>query len=39
MGYLSISSGQAMETEKVSASLAVLAVVGAAIMKKRSRSA
>ena len=33
MGYLLISSGQVMETEKVFASLVVLAVMGAAIMK------
>jgi ABC-type nitrate/sulfonate/bicarbonate transport system permease component len=33
MGYLLISSGQVMETEKVFASLVVLAVVGAAIIK------
>jgi NitT/TauT family transport system permease protein len=33
MGYLLISSGQLMETEKVFASLVVLAVMGAAIMK------
>jgi NitT/TauT family transport system permease protein len=33
MGYLLISSGQVMETEKVFASLIVLAVVGAVIMK------
>jgi NitT/TauT family transport system permease protein len=33
MGYLLISAGQVMETEKVFASLVVLAVVGAAIIK------
>jgi ABC-type nitrate/sulfonate/bicarbonate transport system permease component len=33
MGYLLINSGQIMETEKVFASLVVLAVVGAVIMK------
>ena len=33
MGYLLISSGQVMETEKVFASLVVLAVVGAVIIK------
>ncbi len=33
MGYLLISSGQVMETEKVFASLVVLAIVGAAIIK------
>jgi ABC-type nitrate/sulfonate/bicarbonate transport system permease component len=33
MGYLLISSGQVMETEKVFASLAVLALAGAAIIK------
>jgi NitT/TauT family transport system permease protein len=33
MGYLLISSGQVMETEKVFASLVMLAVMGAAIMK------
>ena len=33
MGYLLISSGQVMETEKVFASLVVLAVVGAIIIK------
>ena len=33
MGYLLISSGQVMETEKVFASLVVLAIMGAAIMK------
>jgi ABC-type nitrate/sulfonate/bicarbonate transport system permease component len=33
MGYLLISAGQVMETEKVFASLVVLAVAGAAIMK------
>jgi ABC-type nitrate/sulfonate/bicarbonate transport system permease component len=33
MGYLLISSGQVMETEKVFASLVVLAVMGAVIMK------
>jgi NitT/TauT family transport system permease protein len=33
MGYLLISSGQVMETEKVFASLVVLAVMGAAIIK------
>jgi NitT/TauT family transport system permease protein len=33
MGYLLISAGQVMETEKVFASLVVLAVVGALIMK------
>jgi len=33
MGYLLINSGQVMETEKVFASLIVLAVMGAAIMK------
>jgi NitT/TauT family transport system permease protein len=33
IGYLLISSGQVMETEKVFASLVVLAVVGAAIIK------
>jgi ABC-type nitrate/sulfonate/bicarbonate transport system permease component len=35
MGYLLISSGQVMETEKVFASLVVLAVVGALIMKSQ----
>src|SRR5262249_3190040 len=33
MGYLLISSGQVMETEKVFASLGMLAVMGAAIIK------
>ena len=33
MGYLLISAGQVMETEKVFASLVVLAVMGAAIIK------
>jgi NitT/TauT family transport system permease protein len=33
MGYLLISAGQVMETEKVFASLVVLAIVGAAIIK------
>jgi NitT/TauT family transport system permease protein len=33
MGYLLISAGQVMETEKVFASLLVLAVMGAAIIK------
>jgi ABC-type nitrate/sulfonate/bicarbonate transport system permease component len=33
MGYLLISSGQVMETEKVFASLVMLAVMGAAIIK------
>jgi NitT/TauT family transport system permease protein len=33
MGYLLISSGQVMETEKVFASLVVLAVVGAVVIK------
>jgi ABC-type nitrate/sulfonate/bicarbonate transport system permease component len=33
MGYLLISAGQVMETEKVFASLVVLAVVGALIIK------
>jgi NitT/TauT family transport system permease protein len=33
MGYLLINSGQVMETEKVFASLVVLAVMGAAIIK------
>jgi len=33
MGYLLISSGQVMETEKVFASLVVLAVAGAIIIK------
>jgi ABC-type nitrate/sulfonate/bicarbonate transport system permease component len=33
MGYLLISSGQVMETEKVFASLVVLAVVGAGVIK------
>jgi ABC-type nitrate/sulfonate/bicarbonate transport system permease component len=33
MGWLLISSGQVMETEKVFASLVVLAVVGAAVIK------
>lgn len=33
MGYLLISSGQVMETEKVFASLVVVAVMGAVIMK------
>jgi NitT/TauT family transport system permease protein len=33
MGYLLISSGQVMETEKVFASLVVLAVMGGAIIK------
>ena len=33
MGYLLISAGQVMETEKVFASLVVLAVVGAVIIK------
>ena len=33
MGYLLINSGQVMETEKVFASLVVLAVLGAAIIK------
>jgi ABC-type nitrate/sulfonate/bicarbonate transport system permease component len=33
MGYLLISSGQVMETEKVFASLVVLAVMGAVIIK------
>ena len=33
MGYLLISAGQVMETEKVFASLVVLALVGAAIIK------
>lgn len=33
MGYLLISSGQVMETEKVFASLVVLAIMGAVIMK------
>ena len=33
MGYLLISAGQVMETEKVFASLVVLAVAGAAIIK------
>jgi ABC-type nitrate/sulfonate/bicarbonate transport system permease component len=33
MGYLLISSGQVMETEKVFASLVVLAVVGAIVIK------
>ena len=33
MGYLLISAGQVMETEKVFASLVVLAVLGAAIIK------
>jgi NitT/TauT family transport system permease protein len=33
MGYLLINSGQVMETEKVFASLVVLAVMGAVIMK------
>ena len=38
MGYLLISSGQVMETEKVFASLVVLAVMGAAIMKLQQRA-
>jgi NitT/TauT family transport system permease protein len=33
MGWLLISSGQVMETEKVFASLIVLAVVGAVVIK------
>jgi ABC-type nitrate/sulfonate/bicarbonate transport system permease component len=33
MGYLLISSGQVMETEKVFASLVVLAIMGAVVMK------
>jgi NitT/TauT family transport system permease protein len=33
MGYLLINSGQVMETEKVFASLVVLAVMGAVIIK------
>jgi NitT/TauT family transport system permease protein len=33
MGYLLINSGQVMETEKVFASLVVLAVVGAVVIK------
>jgi NitT/TauT family transport system permease protein len=33
MGWLLISSGQVMETEKVFASLVVLAVVGALVIK------
>jgi ABC-type nitrate/sulfonate/bicarbonate transport system permease component len=33
MGWLLISSGQVMETEKVFASLVVLAVVGAVVIK------
>jgi NitT/TauT family transport system permease protein len=33
MGYLLINSGQIMETEKVFASLVVLAVLGAVIIK------
>jgi len=35
MGYLLISSGQVMETEKVFASLIVMAVMGALIMKSQ----
>jgi len=35
MGYLLISSGQVMETEKVFASLIVMAVMGAVIMKSQ----
>lgn len=33
MGYLLISAGQVMETEKVFASLVVLAIMGAVIIK------
>jgi NitT/TauT family transport system permease protein len=33
MGYLLISAGQVMETEKVFAALVALAVMGAAIIK------
>jgi NitT/TauT family transport system permease protein len=33
MGYLLISAGQVMETEKVFAALLVLAIMGAAIIK------
>ena len=33
MGYLLISAGQVMETEKVFAALVVLALMGAAIIK------
>jgi NitT/TauT family transport system permease protein len=33
MGYLLINAGQVMETEKVFASLVVLAVVGAIVIK------
>jgi NitT/TauT family transport system permease protein len=33
MGYLLISAGQVLETEKVFAALLVLAVMGAAIIK------
>jgi NitT/TauT family transport system permease protein len=35
MGYLLINSGQVMETEKVFASLVVLAVMGAVIIKSQ----